>query len=127
MKYWFTKVKQWDDHQGQILGSTISPDGQYVGTVSSDETLRVWKMFERFQDLEQEETKQETGMSEAVSQIKKQNSKKMFERQDAILLERSLNQAQDTFKVHSTIDLKEEIHEVKSMFNNEGLSQNSVR
>ncbi len=32
-------------HSKRILHLTISPDGQEVATVSTDETLRIWKCF----------------------------------------------------------------------------------
>ena len=33
-------------HVGRILNITSSPDGVYVATAGSDETLRLWKCFE---------------------------------------------------------------------------------
>lgn len=50
LKYWFTKVKDWYSHQGRILSSMISPDGESLATLSTDETIRIWKMFEKVED-----------------------------------------------------------------------------
>ena len=50
IKYWFTKVREWVSHTGSILGSVISPDGQHLATVASDETLRIWHLFEKIEE-----------------------------------------------------------------------------
>jgi len=37
-------------HEGRILKSCISPNGQLVATVGSDENLKIWNMFEKVDD-----------------------------------------------------------------------------
>ncbi|KAF9961939.1 ubiquitin-protein transferase activating protein [Modicella reniformis] len=42
-----TKVVDISAHDARILHTAISPDGQTVATVSSDENLKFWKLFEK--------------------------------------------------------------------------------
>lgn len=37
-------------HDGRILKSNLSPNGQLVATVGSDENLKIWNMFEKVDD-----------------------------------------------------------------------------
>lgn len=38
-------------HDGRILHTALSPDGQIVATVGTDENLKFWRMFERKDDV----------------------------------------------------------------------------
>ncbi|XP_062843731.1 cell division cycle protein 20 homolog isoform X2 [Trichomycterus rosablanca] len=42
-----TKVTELEGHEGRILNLTLSPDGSTVASVSADETIRLWKCFEK--------------------------------------------------------------------------------
>jgi len=42
-----TKVANIIAHDSRILHTALSPDGQTVATVSSDENLKFWKLFEK--------------------------------------------------------------------------------
>jgi WD40 repeat protein len=50
LKFWFTKTNDWFYHSNRVLSSIISPDGEYLATLSADETIRMWKMFDRVED-----------------------------------------------------------------------------
>ncbi|CAG8621481.1 2270_t:CDS:2, partial [Ambispora leptoticha] len=40
------KIENIKAHDTRVLHSTLSPDGQFVATASSDENLKFWKIFE---------------------------------------------------------------------------------
>ncbi|XP_030631659.1 cell division cycle protein 20 homolog [Chanos chanos] len=42
-----TKVAELSGHQGRVLNLTLSPDGSTVASVAADETVRLWKSFEK--------------------------------------------------------------------------------
>lgn len=44
-----SKVTDIKAHESRVLHTAISPDGQTVATVASDENLKFWKLFERQQ------------------------------------------------------------------------------
>ena len=56
VQYWFTKIKEWRNvHDLGIIDSLLSPDSSTLATLSGDETLRFWKMFESFDELNSKE------------------------------------------------------------------------
>jgi len=53
VQYWFTKVHEWRNlHNDKIVDSILSPDSSTLATLSFDETLRFWKIFESFEDID---------------------------------------------------------------------------
>jgi WD40 repeat protein len=46
-------VKDWFSHSDRILGSSMSPDGECIATISADETLRIWRLFDKLDDIEE--------------------------------------------------------------------------
>uniref|UniRef100_A0AAR2KUR7 CDC20/Fizzy WD40 domain-containing protein n=1 Tax=Pygocentrus nattereri TaxID=42514 RepID=A0AAR2KUR7_PYGNA len=42
-----TKVTDLQGHEGRVLNLSLSPDGSTVASLSADETLRLWKCFEK--------------------------------------------------------------------------------
>lgn len=54
IKYWFTKVREWHDaHGGEtIVNSLLSPNSAILSTMGADETIRFWKMFESYDELQ---------------------------------------------------------------------------
>ena len=40
-----------DAHDGRVLHTTLSPDGQTLATVGSDESLKFWRIFEQAPEL----------------------------------------------------------------------------
>jgi WD40 repeat protein len=51
VQYWFTKIEDWQVHGEEILDSILSPDSSTLASLSADETLRFWKMFETFEEV----------------------------------------------------------------------------
>jgi len=46
---WFTKVKDFEEcHESKVIKTLVSPSGEYVCTLSSDETIALWKFFPKF-------------------------------------------------------------------------------
>ncbi|XP_076837495.1 cell division cycle protein 20 homolog isoform X2 [Brachyhypopomus gauderio] len=41
------KVTELEGHDGRILNMALSPDGSTVASISADETIRLWKCFEK--------------------------------------------------------------------------------
>ncbi|MCI4391053.1 hypothetical protein PGIGA_G00129880 [Pangasianodon gigas] len=41
------KVAELEGHEGRILNMALSPDGSILASISSDETIRLWKCFEK--------------------------------------------------------------------------------
>ena len=44
-----SKVANLEDHSERVLGMTMSPSGEHVASAGADETLRIWKCFDRSQ------------------------------------------------------------------------------
>ena len=55
LKLWFTKVKEWEVHQGQVLNSLISPDGEVLVSLDSEQIALLWKLFEKIADKNEEQ------------------------------------------------------------------------
>ena len=54
VQYWFTKTYELRGaHEGQIIDSILSPDSSTLATLSSDETLRFWRLFESFEEVDE--------------------------------------------------------------------------
>ena len=96
VKYWFTKVREWVSHQAPILGQVISPDGQHLATVGADESLRIWRLFDKIEE------------TAASTHPRRSNSRKKFERQDSRLMTASL-QSGFGDRVHTSVDVKAEV------------------
>jgi WD40 repeat protein len=80
----FIRLKGGEDtekaHQGDILSIAVSPNGQFIATGSSDETIRIWKMETTYgklvkvismpKDAEQKDTEQKnTELKPVVSRV----------------------------------------------------------
>ena len=47
-KFWLTKVKEFADaHKDDIISQAVSPCGTTIATVGLDETISLFKMFEK--------------------------------------------------------------------------------
>lgn len=45
-EFWFTKVKDFEDcHESKVIRTLLSPSGEHLCTLSSDETIALWKFF----------------------------------------------------------------------------------
>lgn len=54
VQYWFTKTYELKgSHDDQIIDSILSPDSSTLATLSSDETLRFWRLFESFEEVDE--------------------------------------------------------------------------
>jgi cell division cycle protein 20 (cofactor of APC complex) len=42
-----TKVAEIEAHEKRVLHSSLSPDGEVLATVSDDEELKLWRIFEK--------------------------------------------------------------------------------
>jgi len=45
-QYWFTKLKDLVCHEDAIVTQSLSPDGSTIATLSKDETIGLWKVFD---------------------------------------------------------------------------------
>lgn len=45
-QYWFSKVKDLVCHEDAIIAQAQSPDGTSIATLSKDETIAIWKVFD---------------------------------------------------------------------------------
>lgn len=95
VKYWFTKVREWVSHTAPILNQVLSPDGQHLATIGADESLRIWRFFDKIEES-------------SSQQPRRSNSRKKFERQDSRLMTASL-QSGFGDRVHTAVDVKAEV------------------
>ena len=53
VKYWFTKSFELEiSHYDFVLDSKLSPDSSTLASVGADETIRFWRIFESFRQIE---------------------------------------------------------------------------
>lgn len=46
--YWFTKVKDFGEcHQDSVIRTCLSPSGEHVCAVAADETISLWRLFDK--------------------------------------------------------------------------------
>ncbi|PKI82457.1 WD repeat-containing protein slp1 [Malassezia vespertilionis] len=45
------KVGEINAHEGRVLHTSLSPDGQLIASVGSDESLKIWRVFEQSAEL----------------------------------------------------------------------------
>ncbi|CDW76425.1 wd40 repeat-containing protein [Stylonychia lemnae] len=129
VRFWFTKQYEWESHEDEILHSSMSPDSQHIATVGADETIRIWRMFEKYSDYQYSQEGKDENMrllTEQELEERRKLSKQRFERQDKRMIHRVQEKSKYKWQPYAKVDLQDEI-QVINQTNNEGLSQLQIR